>query len=417
MEAGSSSNHGYGEDLNQPSTANFPQSERLKSQSSAPQELGRDTQITEGQPTLASLEVPSHFAVAPRRRVTYRPRSESYPFVESEDSTVTATMHGHLFQESSTFSAHAESPSNPFLEHSPLENSTLSQHQSYASPSDLIVPHLSSASLRAQRNTDSFESPYVLLAQSNDQEAFDAFHASFRGVRRMTSFSGTRQPSRTLRTATLEGASDSNGHDTLAYNGSSVIHTSNHPSLPPPFSATPRSFTSTRCFSQPQHSGGVASATFPVAMASPLTPSPDRRSFSTPSSHLSLPTAPRTPFRIYIDNRSPRTQPQTPADLRPRYLANPFLTAPQVRDRRNAAISPLASQATPARRPVPTILEVPSTPTRPPRRSGRSAGFGDASSALTVSGMDPENQDAVTMEERRWRRMWNAGIGTEPAQR
>lgn len=182
--------------------------------------------------------------------------------------------------------------------------------------------------------------------------------------------------------------------------------------LPPPFSNTLRVFSH---ISPPPTTPPVSASKSITPKQSPDTSSPHVSLGShhqpPPSPSLndlsSVPPAPRTPFMVYNDDNPPWTQPQTPADLDSLYqrrlrhgptgqTPNPAYTAPaQLMGRSSTTV-------------LPNIRDVRNraqlvTPTRGPRGGGRAA---------RRDGPEAENADAITEQEREWRRLWNGEVGS-----
>ena len=266
----------------------------------------------------ADTEMPASqdlLAIPPRRRKRYKPRSESYPFMPSEDLDVSnlpqldgpsSFQHDLAAVPSLTVSyssmqnmASTPPPTLPARNHHLVGASPAgtSEHEDYAtgdlyqeaqrtfewsSPSD---SHPDSVEIRSYRSLSSVGSNHVRNASSHGQAG--TVHTSS-SRRNFSPFAEIFVPRSGRR------------------------HHSPQLSLPPPFSATPRNMS--------------LNSTFPSSSVSPHTPPSRLSSYSpVPRSHAQIP--------VYNDNLSPSTQPQTPAELsrnRPPSLAihNPFNTAP-----------------------------------------------------------------------------------------
>ena len=312
----------------------------------------------------------------PRRRKRYKPRSESYPFVSSEDLDISAlpqldgpsTLQDDLVDlpsltvsYPSTLNMVPTPPSGiPFWNYHPggasragtpdREDYTIGKLHSPAQTSyEWSSPHESyqnSVEISSYRSLSSIGSHHARIASSHSQ---------------MGSVNPT--PSRRNLSPFAEPFVPR----------SARRHPSPQLPLPPPFSATPRNLSS--------------NSAFPSSSVSPHTPPSRLPSYSispVPHSHAHM--------SIYNDNISPTTQPQTPAELSrnrqpPLASRNPFNTAPArapgltTRDERLANWQAFG------------------TPTRGPSIRTR-----------TYRNHDQENVGAVDPDERRWRREIARGL-------
>ena len=283
-------------------------------------------------------------AIPPRRRKRYKPRSESYPFMPSEDLDVSilpqldgpssfqndlAAVPSLTVSYSSMQSMVSTPPQSlPARNHHPAGTSPAGtpEHGNYAtgglddevqrtyewsSPSE---SYPDSVEIRSYRSLSSMGSHHVRNAFSHGQAG--TVHTS-PSRRNLSPFAEIFVPRSARR------------------------HHSPQLSLPPPFSATPRNMS--------------LNSTIPSSSVSPHTPPTRLSSYSispVPRSHAQIP--------VYNDNLSPSTQPQTPAELsrnrRPSLATqNPFNTAPARPRGSTLQIERLATwQAfgTPTRRPT-----------------------------------------------------------------
>ena len=313
-------------------------------------------------------------AFPPRRRKKYKPRSESYPFVSSEDLGMSALP--QLDGPSTSQSDFVDLPS--------LTVSYPSTHDMVPTPPTGIPAwdyYPIGASPAGTADLEDYNAGRLPGQAQTDYE-WSSPHESYRDpveIRSYRSHSSmgshhSRITSSHSRMGTLYPTPSRRNLSPFAepfVPRSARRHPSPQLPLPPPFSATPRNLS--------------LNSIFPSSSVSPHTP-PSRL----PSSSIS-PVPQHAPIPIYNDNLSPTTQPQTPAELSrnrrpPLAIHNPFNTAPArpygltMRDERLADWQAFA------------------TPTRP---SARMRNYRD---------LDQENAGAVDAEERRLRREIAAGM-------
>ena len=348
---------------------------------------------------------------SPRRRVTYRPRSESYPFVASEDSS-TPLQTGDSTQQSELSDVERIPP--PTLAQDGSVDDDLPSNSTgplYSGSSSSSGPSVAKSTGRARdrrllsgNDPDLSDSPDLSRLSMDDTDpperdsCFSPSTPQARSGRNHEQAPGSNAAysfdnSRTVSTSSI-----------WEFSSSPPVHPSSGrrtPSLPPPFSATPRVYSNFRSPQVEPHS--FAPPASPLAPLSPHTSSLSHRSCSSPSSNLSLPAYPRTSFAIYDDNRPASSQPQTPADLVRNRRQNPFNTAPQPGPTRHI-IGVLPDAATLSRAAYHARAGH-VTPTRP-SRSLHSDVFEQGN--RTDEPGEMENQGAVTEEERAWRRLYNA---------
>ena len=354
----------------------LPRSSLYISQAAASSSPHKDSGMTAGYSE--STASGGFLGIPPRRRKRYKPRSESYPFVSSEDVDLStppqldgpSTFQSDLLDLPSLTvsfpSTHNMVPTPPMG--SPAWNyqsigaspagtpdhgdytaggSRSSAHTSYewSSPHE---SHQDSVEIDSYRSRSSMGSHHARVASSHSQTGSVNPTPSRRNL---SPFAEPFVPRSARR------------------------HASPQLSLPPPFSATPRNLSMNSVF---------PSSSSPV---SPHTPPSRLSSYSiSPVAHSHAHIA------VYNDNLSPTTQPQTPAELsrnRRPHLAtqNPFNTAParpQGLTTRNERVANWQAFGTPTRGP--------STRTWYHRNH------------------DQENAGAVDVEERRWRREIARGL-------
>ncbi|KAM0796712.1 hypothetical protein BDR22DRAFT_824987 [Usnea florida] len=273
-----------------------------------------------GRETTADTEIPASqdlLAIPPRRRKRYKPRSESYPFVPSEDLDVSippqldgpSSFQNDLAAVPSLTVSYSSMqnmvstppPTLPARNHHPAGASPADtpEHGDYATGDSNHEPQRNyewsspsgsypdSVEIHSYRSLSSMESHHVPNASSHGQAG--NVHTS---------------PSRRNFSPFAE----------IFVPRSARRDHSPQLSLPPPFSATPRNMS--------------LNSAVPSSSVSPHTPPTRLSSYSispVPRSHAQIP--------VYNDNLSPSTQPQTPAELprnqRPSLAThNPFNTAP-----------------------------------------------------------------------------------------
>lgn len=315
-------------------------------------------------------------ALPPRRRRRYKPRSESYPFVSSEDLEMSALP--QMDGPSTLQTADADLPSltvsypstHDMIPTPPLGISAWTYPPFSASPaSSLIHEDPNNGELFGQAKADyEWSSPH-----ESNQDSIEI--SSYRSRSSM----GSHQSRITSSHSPMDAIQPSPSRRNLSPWAEPSVPRSarRHPStqlpLPPPFSATPRNLSS--------------NSAIPSSSISPNTP---------PSRHPSYSISPipysQAQIPIYNDNLPPNTQPQTPAELsrnrRPHMATqNPFNTAPARPQGLSARGERLAD------------WQAFATPTRGP--SGRRRNY-------RIS--DQENTGAVDVEERLLRREIAEGL-------
>lgn len=311
-------------------------------------------------------------ALPSRRRRRYKPRSESYPFVSSEDLDMSALP--QMDGPSTLQTADADLPS--------LTVSYPSTHNMIPTPPLGIpawtYPHFGASPASNPIHEDHHngephaqaQAEYEWSSPHESQQESIEIH-SYRSRSSMSSHSqiGSIHPSPSRRNLSPFAEP--------FVPRSTRRHASPQLPLPPPFSATPRNLS--------------LNSAIPSSSLSPNTP-PSRL----PSYSISPTIIPyqQTHIPIYNDNLPSHTQPQTPAELSrnngrrpPMATRNPFNTAParpQGASARGDRLTDWQAFATPTRRP-----------------SARSRHFGD---------YEQENTGAVDVEERLLRRQLAEGV-------
>lgn len=282
-------------------------------------------------------------ALPPRRRRRYKPRSESYPFVSSEDMEMSALP--QMDGPSTLQTADTDLPS--------LTVSYPSTHDMIPTP-PLGIPAWTYPPFSASPANSLIHEDHnkgELLEQAQAEYEWSSPHESNQDSVEISSYRsrssmGSHQ-SRIASSHSPIGAIQPNpSRRNLSPFAEPFVPRSarRHPStqlpLPPPFSATPRNLS--------------LNSAIPSSSISPNTP-PSRQ----PSYSISPIPYPQTQIPIYNDNLPSNTQPQTPAELsrnrRPRMATqNPFNTAPARPHGVSARGDRLADWqafATPTRRP------------------------------------------------------------------
>ena len=281
-------------------------------------------------------------AFPPRRRKRYKPRSESYPFVSSEDLHISALTQ---LDGTSTFQmGHADLPSltvsypstHDAVPTPPLGIPVWDHHSAGASPAGTPdhEGHTNGGSLGQAQTNYGWSSPresHHDPIEIRSYRSFSSMGSHHTRIASPHSQMGTIHPSPSRRNLSPFAEP--------FVPRSARRHASPQLPLPPPFSATPRNLSWNSV-----HSSSV----------SPHTPPSRLPSYSVspvPHSHAHIP--------IYNDNLSPTTQPQTPADLShnripPLATQNPFNTAParpQDLGMRDERLTNWQAFGTPTRRP------------------------------------------------------------------
>ena len=356
----------------------LPRSSLYISQAATSSSPHKEPAMTEERPDMSASA--GLLGLPPRRRKRYKPRSESYPFVSSEDLDMSALPQ---LDGPSTFQSNsADLPS--------LTVSYPSTHDMAQVPTPPLGDpwdyHAMSASPAGTPNHEGYTTggSYSPFQVSNE---WSSPHESYQDPVEISSYQSlssmgshhTRAASSHSQMGSLNPTPSRRNLSPLAepfLPASARRNPSTQLSLPPPFSATPRnsSFNSVLPSS---------------SSVSPHTPPPRLSSYSVspaPHSHAHIP--------IYNDNLSPTTQPQTPAEL-PRNRRQPpfasqhlFHTVPahpqSFLTTRDARLANWQAFRTPTR--------APSTRTR------------------TYRDFEQENIGAMDAEERRWRRELARGL-------
>ena len=310
--------------------------------------------------------------IPPRRRKRYKPRSESYPFVSSEDVDLStppqldgpSTFQSDLVDLPSFTVSY---PSTHNMVPTPPLGTPVWNYQSIGASPAGTPDHedYTAGGLRSPAQTNyEWSSPHESHQDSLEID-------SYRSRSSMGSSHHARIASSHSQTGSVNPTPSRRNLSPFAepfIPRSARRHPSPQLSLPPPFSATPRNLSLNSVFP-------------PSSSVSPHTPPSRLSSYSispVPRSHAHIP--------IYNDNLSPTTQPQTPAELsrnRRPHLAtqNPFNTAPA------------RPQGLTTREERVANWRAFGTPTRGPSARTR-----------TFRNYDQENVGAVDVEERRWRR-------------
>lgn len=316
-------------------------------------------------------------ASPPRRRKRYKPRSESYPFVSSEDLDMSALpqLDGPSTFKSNLVNLPSLTVSYPSTHNMvptpPLGLPAWNYHPIGASPagSPNHDPNYTTGGLHGQTQTNyEWSSPHESYQGSVEIHSYRSYSSMGSHHTRIASSHsqlGTVHPTPSRRNLSPFAES--------FVPRSARRHPSPQLPLPPPFSATPRNLS--------------LNSVFPSSSVSPHTPPSRLPPYSispVPQSHAHIP--------IYNDNLSPTTQPQTPAELSrnrrpPLATQNPFNTAPAPSrglTTRNERLATWQAFATPTRRP-----------------SARTRNYRD---------YEQENVGAVDAEERRLRREIATGL-------
>lgn len=331
--------------------------------------------------TTAHSEMPASaglLGLPPRRRKRYKPRSESYPFVSSEDLDMSALPQ-----------LDGSSPLQDDLVDLPsLTVSYPSTHNMVPTPPSGIPAwdfHPFGAS-RAGTPDDQDYTNGGLHSPAQTNYEWSSPHESHQNsveissYRSLSSIGSHHAPLASSSHSQMGSVNPSPSRRNLSPFAEPFVPRSarRHPSpqlpLPPPFSATPRNLSLNSAF--PPSSSSVSPRTPPSRLPSSYSPSP-----VVPHSRAHVP--------VYNDNISPTTQPQTPAELSrnrrpPLASQNPLNTAPA-----------RAAPGLTARVEGLAYWQAFATPTRGPSTRTRTRNYRDH---------EQENVGAVDAEERRWRR-------------
>lgn len=321
-------------------------------------------------------------ALPPRRRKRYKPRSESYPFVSSEDLDMSALPQ-----------LDGSSPLQGDLVDLPsLTVSYPSTHNMVPTPPSGIPTwdyHPFGASRAGTSDRQDYTNGGLHNAAQTNYE-WSSPHESYQNsveissYRSLSSIGSHHAPIASSSQSQMGSVNPSPSRRNLSSSAEPFDPRSarRHPSpqlpLPLPFSATPRNLSLNSAF--PPSSSSVSPHTPPFRLPS----SSYSLSPVVPPSHAHVP--------VYNDNVSPTTQPQTPAELSrnrqpPLASQNPFNTAPAHARGLTARVEGL------------TNWQAFATPTRGPSTRTR-----------TYRDPEQENVGAVDAEERRWRREIGNGL-------
>ena len=342
----------------------------------------------------------------PKRRRTYRSRSETYSFERSETSSCAAQI---PLEAPSRRNSNTERGisllSSPLLASisngSPLSLDSITHPRHHQSSTSLLIPSLcmtplppsisgfsSSASSRIETPRNPFNrthtgrtspSPSHMLHLPLAPRSSSRALAEVEGYRSASSASSAASPNHNMRPYARSFEASNRRARNL---------TPQYP-LPPPFGATSRTVS----YSRTMPTSMSPNPNFSALPISPKTTPPHQR-----SAIARTPITPsRSTFSIYNDSQPPHSQPQTAADLTRRLVVNPFNTAPT--HRRPSFLPPTA-----ANRASPTL----------PRRRRQMPVRPQQDESLV--GPEPmvspgaENADTVSIEERESRRVWNLRV-------
>ena len=327
-----------------------------------------------GYPETPAFE--GHLPLPPRRRRRYKPRSESYPFVSSEDLNMSALPQ-------------LDGPSTFQMTHADLPSLTVS----YPSTRNMIptpplgIPAWTYPPFGVSPAGTTNHEDYTnggLLGQAQTDYEWSSPHESHQDSVEIRSYQsrssmGSHQSRITSSHSQMGTIHPSPSRRNLSPFAEPFVprsarrHASPQLPLPPPFSATPRNLS--------------LNSILPSSSISPHTPPSRLQSYSISPilhSHAHIP--------IYNDNLPANTQPQTPAELSrhrrpPMATQNPFNTAPARPHGLSARGDRLAD------------WQAFATPTRGP--SARTRYYRD---------YEQENTGAVDVEERLLRRQLAEGL-------
>lgn len=358
------------------------------------------------EPDRPMANTPSLLFSSPKRRRTYRPRSETYSFEKSETSSYAAKipLEGPSHQNSNTdrgVNLFCSPLLAPISNGSPLSLDSINHPRHHQSSTSLLSPSLcmtplapsiSGFSSRASSRIETPGNPFNLSHSGRTSPSpSHMLHlplAPRSSSRALVEVEGYRS---------ISGASSaaSSNHNMRPYARSFEVSdrrarnlTPQYP-LPPPFGATSRTVSYSRTMPTSM-SPNPNSSGLPV---SPKTPPPQQR-----SAIARTPITPsRSTFSIYNDSQPPHSQPQTAADLTRRLVVNPFNTAPA--HRRPSFLPPITADR--------------ASPTLPRRRRQMPARPQQDESLVGPAPMvspGAENADTVSIEERESRRAWNLRV-------
>ena len=434
----------------QRTSGTFPRSPLYMSQAASSSSPRKSPTVPYLQHNPRMVESPSLLSLPPRRRRTYRPRSETYSFETSEASSATTQVRvrpatplelnmprpltSPTSPSSTSISArlpvsasqvvHAKTLSS--AEHLNLASSETQLSPNYSrltsksSSSHLELPGNAfdlSQSRHTSRSSSNLQLPSVsqLDVSSKARQPHSCLHASGSSTHMSSGRSSAAPPC--LQHSPIEpeehrsishgtnlsdpGSPFASSHGSLSPYAVPFIPRSTRNrsltpqyALPPPFSATPRTVS---------YNGAMPTSISPMAPPStspvfPRTPSSNQGS----ASRAFPSTPPRDSFTIYNDSHPPQTQPQTPADLYRRPRLNLFNTAP-ARSRPTFPPPAVVDHGIGRWQAYASPTRARATPTNFRSGASRTRMEGIVSS-------DAENADAVTSEERERRRVWNEGV-------
>ncbi len=321
----------------------LPRSSLYISQAATSSSPHKDPETTSGYPEIPTSE--GLLAYPPRRRKRYKPRSESYPFVSSEDLDISALPQ---LDGPSTFQHDLVDLPSLTVSYPSMHNMVLS------TPPDIPAsdyPHFGASPGVTPDREDYATAGLHGQVRTGTTYEWSSPHGSHQDSVEMSSYQSLSSMGSEHARNTTPHSRVGTFHPTPSRRNLSPFSepfvprsARRHPSpqlpLPPPFSATPRNLSLTSVLSS--------------SSVSPHTPPPRLPSYSAspvPRSHAQIP--------IYNDNLSPTTQPQTPAELSrnrgpPLAIQNPFNTAParpQGSTTRDERLADWQAFATPTRGP------------------------------------------------------------------
>ena len=337
---------------------------------------------------MSAAESPGLLAYPPRRRMRYRPRSQSYSYQASDEfdnafippqvdgpSTIEATMAElpSFWVSNAPTRPAPQAPDHPGYRGYTGQESPVQAPDVYIqrSPSTLPIYHMNNVRISPRQGSGNYSpspshSPVHVVSYGYLRSVGSAY--SQRGSAHSHPGSAHSHMSINCPTPSPRNLSP---YAAEFVPRNPLRHPSPQLPLPPPFSATPRNF--------------LFNLSLPTSSPHSSHTPPNGRHPTIPS--LSSHSAFRIP--VYDDNRDPASQPQTAAGLRRNGLPimatqNPFNTAPargRMPDARGARVADWQAFATPTRGPS--------------RVTGNSRGglYGEQ-----------ENMDAVSEEDRRMRR-------------
>lgn len=370
-------------------------------------------------PNMPMAASPSLLSLPPRRRRTYRPRSETYSFeISVGSSSSVAQISTHASSAEFNVPRPLDSLSSPLLasiSNGSPQNPNLIAHAghrqsstSFLNTSLSVTPLLPSMSRFSSRSSSCIELPGNPFNLSHSgRTSTSSSHMRYlppapRSSPQSLSELETHQTAHNGAYASNAGSLSTSSARNLSPHALPFIPrnprarnlTPQYP-LPPPFGATARTVS----YSRTMPTSASFSTPPSIPQVSPRTPSPRQR--STIGLNPNSPT--RSAFSIYNDSQPPNTQPQTPADLPRRPPFNPF----------NAAPPQLRSSYLPPPPAVDQTIAGGQTHVLPTRGRETPTRVQAGESPMRLEAMvsrGGENADTVTSEERERRRVWNVRI-------